>query len=72
MMRKWLLVETVAPLQEEDRPRAVELDERGDEDEQRRRQKQPRRGEHQIERAFLNDFAARQRPARQLKTGHRT
>jgi len=43
MMRKWLLVETVAPLQEEDRPRAVELDERGDEDEQRRPKAAPPR-----------------------------
>ena len=43
---KWLLVEAVAPLREEDRSGAVELDEYGYEDEQRRRQDQDRRGEH--------------------------
>jgi hypothetical protein len=68
---EWLLVEAETALHEENRPRTVEFDEQSDKDEKWRRHKERRRGENQIEQPFLDDFAARQRPARQLQARER-
>ena len=66
-----LLVEAVAALHEEDRSRAVELDENGDDDEQRRQREQAERRADQIEHALLHHFDACQRQPGQLQARQR-
>jgi hypothetical protein len=66
-----LLVEAVAVLQEEDRPRAVELDEDGGHYEHGGKQEQCDRCKQEIERPLLDQLQARQRHARELQARHR-
>src|SRR5262249_55667 len=58
---KRLLVETVTPLHEEDRAWAVEFDQDSDQDQKRRRRDERAGREDEIEDAFLDDLAPRER-----------
>jgi hypothetical protein len=59
MDAKRLLVEAVAALHKENRPRAIELDENGDENKERRQRDQAERGADEIEQALLHHLGAR-------------
>ena len=65
--RKRLLVEAIAALHEKDRSRTIEPDQNRDQHKERRRQNERCRRENKIEHPLLQDFEARQRPARELQ-----
>src|SRR5262249_26015828 len=69
---KRLLIEAVTSLHEEDRAWAVELDQDGDQDQKRRCRDERAGRENEIEDAFLDDLAPRERPARQLQARDRS
>src|SRR5262249_12445036 len=64
-----LLVEAVAPLQEENRTRAVQADEQGDPTQCRQKQEHDPGCDDEVERPLLEDLERRQRLPCQLQAG---